>query len=955
MRNVKEKNELPIFRSKINKMNSSNTFSALTTSRTYTGKYNTINYDKLGRDMLTIKNRILLNSNKKLCESNTQIWEILRKKEESSNYDKGLKVSFSTLQVDALDQTKKNAYIRINIDKKNKENAKLSTNIDLGKIKIGNLNKESINLKNKINEVDKKKKEIEYVNVELRKRIDSVEMNFFEKGSKLDIDLERLEIENKEFLTKNEELKEKQSSLIKTKKDYEDMIKKMKFTITNLQKKLINDNNYQNLGKLKIIDNELLDKSKNIDEIKKLHLELKQANITINNEINKINYEIASFQKRKSEIREYQNKVNKIKEKIELFEKSIQTKSYFINSLETKKNTLLIQMNKKNSISNNDLQRLERENKLLEQKEKELQNIVNKILDRNVSLKHMYENKELLINQLKESSYTKNNQTLNKNNDNTNEFQKVNEVNQNKNDLICQNQEKKRNINLISQIPELSQNQIMHNNTFTQGKVDEENQNNLNNNNNYKQTLTLSQVIKNEQKKKDEPIINQIINIDENESKGQNTINIRKEENSQTEDNLKNVDQIIKENKNNEVHQSLINKEEENKIIKEISVYPSESSRNNQIEQNQKNEIQKEEKNMEVESIENKNINNQIMENSIPELKDKEVIITNNENAEMNQNFPQDLPTLNTKLKGKKPVQNIKEESKQPIIQELPQAFNIFAVSKENQSLISFNTLDKSYTTISNIQDFPPIQENTTVITLNTLQGVFILTGQNTNILYYYSQIQNVIAQITVLKENHLDGFLLLNDYDKSIIILSGQFTKVVEAYSFVTNTLVELPSMNYNRTNGSYCLIDKKIYAFFGYDSNQEQFIKNIEYLDLNLNCPRWMELILNCDFGLTRCLSIYSGQNTILFFGGTNDQEDYNRENFELDLNNFSIKKSNKYSFEYNDKKERFLFGNNCGINPLVDRINKTIELITMDDDNDVIIFDNKDKFIWYPYNKQ
>ena len=249
----------------------------------------------------------------------------------------------------------------------------------------------------------------------------------------------------------------------------------------------------------------------------------------------------------------------------------------------------------------------------------------------------------------------------------------------------------------------------------------------------------------------------------------------------------------------------------------------------NPIEEIPKNEIQKEEKSLEIESTENKNTNNQIMEDSIPELKDKEVIIINNENTEMNQNFTQDLPTLNTKLKGRKPVQKIKIENKPPIIQELPQELNIFAVSLESQSLISFDTLGKTYTKISNVQGFPLIQENTTVITLNSLQGVFILTGQNTNILYYYSQLQNVMAKITELKENHLDGFLLLNDYDKSIIVLSGQYTKKVESYSFVTKSLTELPSMGYCRTNGTYCLINKKVYAFFGYDSNQEHFIKNI------------------------------------------------------------------------------------------------------------------------------
>ena len=923
MTNVKEKNELPIFKSQLNKMNSSNTFSTLTTSRTYTGKYNTINYDKLGKDMLTIKNRSLLNSNRKLCESNTKMWEILRKKEQNFNQAKKLKVSFSTTQVDALSQTKINADIRVNIDKKNKENVKLSTNIDLGKIKIGNLNKETINLQNKINEVDKKKKEIEYVNIELRKRIDSIEMNFFDKGSKLDIEFERLEKENKEISKKNEELKEKQNSLIKMKKDYEDMINKMKVTITSLQKKILNNNNYQNLDDLKTLDNELLEKSNNIEETKKINSNLKQANLTLTNEINKLNCEIASFQKRKREIREYQNKMENIKEKIKILQKSVQTKSIFANSLETKKNTLLIQMKKKSSITINDLNRLERENKLLEQKEKDLQNIVNKLLDRNITLKHMYENKELSINQLKETYDNKNNQTLNKNNDDNIQLQRNNEKN-----IQEQNQEKKRKTNLINQISEFEQNQIKHNKILITSNVNEEKQSTLHNN--IKKTITLNQIIKNEPKIKEIPTINQIISNNENEEKNLSISDINQEEKN-----------------NKEERKEIPHKEDK----KEILIYPIDRI-NNQIEEIPKNEIQKEEKSLEIESTENKNTNNQIMEDSIPELKDKEVIIINNENAEMNQNFTQDLPTLNAKLKGRKPVQKIKEENKPPIIQELPQELNIFAVSLESQSLISFDTLGKTYTKISNIQGFPSIQENTPVITLNSLQGVFILTGQNTNILYYYSQLQNVIAKITELEENHLDGFLLLNDFDKSIIVLSGQYTKRVKSYSFVTKTLTELPSMNYCRANGTYCLINKKVYAFFGYDSNQEHFIKNIEYLDLNLNSTSWIELVLNCDFGLTQCLSFYSGQNKVLFFGGINDQEDYNRDNYELDLNNYSIQKSNKYSFDYNNAKECFLFGNNCGINPLIDKINKTVQLIALDDDNDVIIFDNKDKFIWYSY---
>jgi len=92
---------------------------------------------------------------------------------------------------------------------------------------------------------------------------------------------------------------------------------------------------------------------------------------------------------------------------------------------------------------------------------------------------------------------------------------------------------------------------------------------------------------------------------------------------------------------------------------------------------------------------------------------------------------------------------------------------------------------------------------------LNTLAGLFILTGDNYNHLYYYSQSKNIIYLIMTLKYNHKYGGLILTKDKDKIIILGGIYTNEVELFNIQKNSLKKLPNLLSKRINSSYNIIN--------------------------------------------------------------------------------------------------------------------------------------------------
>ena len=218
---------------------------------------------------------------------------------------------------------------------------------------------------------------------------------------------------------------------------------------------------------------------------------------------------------------------------------------------------------------------------------------------------------------------------------------------------------------------------------------------------------------------------------------------------------------------------------------------------------------------------------------------------------------------------------------------------------------------------------------------LNTLGGLFVLTGDNYNKLFYYSQYKNSIYLIKTFKTNHKYGGMLLTKDGNKIIILGGESSNEVILFDMQKNEIINLPNLKHKRINSSYNLInDRYIFAFFGRGNN------TIEYLDLNNIKNSWNilnyksnnifeELEGHIDFNIKN--------NVIIIVGGRNNNSIlvfYLKEKF-LDITDIKINLQ-----EQNDINELFFDREKC-FNIIYNDENNCNEIIGMDNKGNVHCF--------------
>jgi hypothetical protein len=225
---------------------------------------------------------------------------------------------------------------------------------------------------------------------------------------------------------------------------------------------------------------------------------------------------------------------------------------------------------------------------------------------------------------------------------------------------------------------------------------------------------------------------------------------------------------------------------------------------------------------------------------------------------------------------------------------------------------------------------------------LNTLAGLFILTGDNFNHLYYYSQSKNVIYLIMILKCNHKYGGLILTKDNNKIIILGGIYTNEVELFHIRKNTLKNLPKLLTKRISSSFNIIDGNyLVAFFGKNNN------TIEYLDLN-NINKWEILEYKTNEKIKELsghIGFHVNKNIVIIVGGENNDKImifYFREKY-IDVTDFTLDFDEDCGIDelFFDKEKCFNIIENKG---KVTSEGKTIkEVIGMDNFGNVHCFDN------------
>ena len=217
---------------------------------------------------------------------------------------------------------------------------------------------------------------------------------------------------------------------------------------------------------------------------------------------------------------------------------------------------------------------------------------------------------------------------------------------------------------------------------------------------------------------------------------------------------------------------------------------------------------------------------------------------------------------------------------------------------------------------------------------LNTLAGLFILTGDNYNNLYYYSQSKNTIYLIMKLKYNHMyGGMLSTHDYN-NIIIVGGKYTNEVEIFNIKTNNLKSLPCLLTKRINSSYCILNNYLFVFFGKNNN------TIEYLNLKKE-KNWKKLEYrsnNYIKELSGHIGFKVNDNIVIIVGGVNNDKIivfYFKEKF-LDVTDFILK------FDIDCGIDELYFDKEKYFNIIQNKEIKT-EVVGMDTYGNVHCFDN------------
>ena len=217
---------------------------------------------------------------------------------------------------------------------------------------------------------------------------------------------------------------------------------------------------------------------------------------------------------------------------------------------------------------------------------------------------------------------------------------------------------------------------------------------------------------------------------------------------------------------------------------------------------------------------------------------------------------------------------------------------------------------------------------------LNTLAGLFILTGDNYDNLYYYSQSKNTIYLIIKLKYNHMFGGLLSTTDNNKIIIVGGKYTNEVEIFNIKTNTLKSLPSLLTKRINSSYCIFNNYLFVFFGKNNN------TIEYLNIKKE-KKWKRLEYrsnNYIKELSGHIGFKVNDNVVVIVGGVNNDKIivfYFKEKF-LDVTDFILK------FDIDCGIDELYFDKEKYFNIIQNKELKT-EIVGMDTYGNVHCFDN------------
>ena len=122
----------------------------------------------------------------------------------------------------------------------------------------------------------------------------------------------------------------------------------------------------------------------------------------------------------------------------------------------------------------------------------------------------------------------------------------------------------------------------------------------------------------------------------------------------------------------------------------------------------------------------------------------------------------------------------------QTIVKDKNRGTNLIKIKYYN-SIMIWNHLNQKLIRVNDFVDNCEFKLNYQVfagnIFLNLKNKLFIITGSNFNMFFFYDPIKNQVYRLPSLKENHCRGGLIYIKYYNAILCISGKYTKKVEVF----------------------------------------------------------------------------------------------------------------------------------------------------------------------------
>ena len=165
--------------------------------------------------------------------------------------------------------------------------------------------------------------------------------------------------------------------------------------------------------------------------------------------------------------------------------------------------------------------------------------------------------------------------------------------------------------------------------------------------------------------------------------------------------------------------------------------------------------------------------------------------------------------------------------------------FHIFDVINKKYEKMKVSELKVDEKSLTFKKDY---QYEGTII-YNTLNGIYILTGEKVDSLYYFNSKNNTISKICKFNLGHDNGSILYDDKGNNIFVFGGKKMKSCEYYNFSDKKVYEMPDLITDRANASFIISNGKIFGFFGFSYEKNDYTNNIEYIEYN-NKEQWIEI---------------------------------------------------------------------------------------------------------------